>query len=262
MQQCGLPGAAAPPRHRLRVSRRAAAAAPPSRRFARAPPGVSTTCRASFSFSQLTAEPWDAAPKSWRTFWAVKLAAAVVESSADAVTMRPVECAGLDWPPSAEEARRRVATNVTLYRQNYVLCALACLAAGALRYPALLAGLAAAAVSAVACSDRLLGEAALALDGQLAWNAKRVAGVDRGVLRSGSAAVVLLSLALSPRVRRPQRAAAFSTAARRAAARARRVCCLTRVATRPPPAGHRSVAARQPAHRTVLHPGARRHAPG
>jgi hypothetical protein len=206
MQQCGcapaLPGAApAAQRRHLRASH-VHSVAPPPCRFGRA--AGATACRAAFSFSTLTAEPWDAAPKSWRTFWAVKLAAAVVESSADAVTMRPVECAGLDWPPSADEAQRRVATNLALYRQNYVLCALACLAAGALRYPALLAGLAAALVSAAASSDRLLGEAALALDGQLAWNAKRVAGVDRGALQTGSAAALLLSLALSPRVRRVQ----------------------------------------------------------
>ena len=84
------------------------------------------------------------------------------------VTVRPVEASGLEAPPTWEEAQKRLRTNAVLYRQNYVVGALACLLVGALRRPNLLAALAAAAVAAAVSSDRLLGEAALALDGQLA----------------------------------------------------------------------------------------------
>lgn len=148
----------------------------------------------------LLAEPWDAAPQNWRRFWATKLAAAVVESdsAAETVTVRPVEMSGLNWPPSQEEAQRRLRTNVTLFRQNYVCCALACLAAGAIRNVALLAALACAAAAAVVHSDRLLGELSLAMDGQLAWNAKRVAGVDRALLRAALPCGAVLCMALSP----------------------------------------------------------------
>ena len=148
----------------------------------------------------LLTEPWDAAPQNWRRFWATKLAAAVVESDqvAETVTVRPVEMSGLEWPPSLEEAQKRVRTNSTLYRQNYVCCALACLAAGAIRHVTLLAALACAAAAAVVTSDRLLGELSLATDGQLVWNAKRVAGVDRAVVRSVLPCAAFLCLALSP----------------------------------------------------------------
>jgi hypothetical protein len=160
-----------------------------------------TVCAAgSGTARSLLAEPWDAAPQNWRRFWATKLAAAVVESDSAAETVRvtPVEMSGLNLPPSQEEAQRRLRTNVTLFRQNYVCCALACLAAGAIRNVALLAALACAAAAAVVHSDRLLGELSLAMDGQLAWNAKRVAGVDRALLRSALPCGAVLCLALSP----------------------------------------------------------------
>jgi hypothetical protein len=186
-----LRGGAAPARRAL------ATRAPASRTAARQPRALrATVCRA----SGLLAEPWDAAPRSWRSFWAVRLAAAVVESNQDrqTVTVQRVESPGLEWPPSAQEAQRRVRTNSVLYRQNYAVVALACLAFGALRHPLLLAGLAAALAAAAAASDRLLGEAALALDGQLAWNAKRVAGVDRALLQSVAPCVAFLCVAAAP----------------------------------------------------------------
>ena len=148
----------------------------------------------------LLTEPWDAAPQSWRRFWATKLAAAVVESdqAAETVRVRPVEMSGLEWPPSVEEAQKRVRTNSTLYRQNYVCCALACLAAGAIRHVTLLTALACAAAAAVATSDRLLGELSLATEGQLVWNAKRVAGFDRAFVRAVLPMAAVLCLAVSP----------------------------------------------------------------
>lgn len=168
--------------------------------------------RAAWSPSSLLAEPWDAAPRSWRSFWAVKLAAAVVENSPEAVAVRPVEVSGLEWPPSLEEARKRAQTNAVLFRQNYAICGLACLAFASLRQPALLAGLAALAASVIASSDRLLGEAALATDGRLLWNAKRVAGLDRRVLRVGGAALFACSLLVAPPATARWLASALSTA--------------------------------------------------
>ncbi len=112
--------------------------------------------------------------------------------------MRPVEASGLEVPPNADEAAKRVRTNAVLYRQNYVMVALFCLLAGALRRPVLLAALASAAVAAAVRSDRLLGEAALALEGRLAWNAKRVAGIDRALLRTAAPVLCVLCLALTP----------------------------------------------------------------
>ena len=161
---------------------------------------VSARAASSGTARGLLTEPWDAAPQNWRRFWATKLAAAVVESdqAAETLRVRPVEMSGLDWPPSQEEAQRRVRTNVTLYRQNYVCCALACLAAGAVRNVALLVALACIAAAALVHSDRLLGELSLALDGQLVWNAKRVAGVDRNVLRYALPGAAVVCLALSP----------------------------------------------------------------
>ena len=152
------------------------------------------------SVRSLLTEPWDASPQSWRRFWATKLAAAVVESdqAAETVRVRPVEMSGLEWPQSVEEAQKRVRTNATLYRQNYVCCALACLAAGAVRHVTLLAALACAALAAVVTSDRLLGELSLSTEGQLVWNAKRVAGVDRAVVRAVLPMAAALCLALSP----------------------------------------------------------------
>ena len=144
-------------------------------------------------------ENWDTAPRSWRSFWATKLAAAVVETdAAQQVRVTPVEGLGLSLPPNAEEAQRRVRTNLVLYRQNYLLVFLALAALGALRHANLLAGLAALAVAAACSSDRLLGEAALASEGRLLWNDARVAGVDRASLRAASAACGVLCLALSP----------------------------------------------------------------
>ena len=152
------------------------------------------------SARSLLTEPWDAAPQNWRRFWATKLAAAVVESdqAAETVRVRPVEMSGLEWPPSVEEAQKRVRTNATLYRQNYVCCALACLAAGAVRHVTLLAALACAALAAVVTSDRLLGELSLFTEGQLVWNAKRVAGFDRAFVRTVLPMAAVLCLALSP----------------------------------------------------------------
>lgn len=129
-------------------------------------------------------EPWDSAPRPWRLFWAVKLSAAVVESDAAAQSVRvlPVESLGLALPASLDEARQRAATNVVVFRQNYLLLGLAVALAGALRHAALLCGGALLLLSAVCTSDRLLGEVALATDGKVVWNAKRVGGLDRAVL--------------------------------------------------------------------------------
>ncbi len=152
-------------------------------------------------WASLSRKPWDAAPVPWRQFWAVKLAAAVVESDAAAgeVRVTPVEGVGLQVPPSLDEAQRRVRTNLVLYRQNYILGALLVAAVGALRHAALLAALVAGAVALASSSDRLLGELALASDGRLLWNAKRVAGLDRASLRAAAAACAVACLALSPR---------------------------------------------------------------
>ncbi len=184
---------------RSSAARLRGAGAPAQRRGAACPAARTrqrTVCGA--AVSGLLAEPWDGTPKSWRSFWAVKLAAAVVENSQETVRVRPIETAGLEMPPSAEEALRRLRTNAVLYRQNYLVGVFACLALGALRQPVLLAGLAALVAGLVTSSDRLLGEAALALDGQLAWNAKRVAGFDRALLRVAGPWLFVVSLALAP----------------------------------------------------------------
>lgn len=148
----------------------------------------------------LTQEPYDAAPKPWRSFFAVRLAAAVVESNTvrETVSVCPIEALGLDWPPSLQEARRRVRANAIVFRQNYAIVLGTCLAAGALRRPLFSLALLCAATAAAVSSDRLLGELALALDGQLAWNEKRVASLDRGTLRTGAGSVAALCLALQP----------------------------------------------------------------
>jgi len=151
----------------------------------------------------LTQEPYDAAPKSWRSFFALRLAAAVVESNAirETVSVRPIEAHGLDWPSSLEEAQRRVRANTVVFRQNYALVVIACLAAAALRQPLLSLALFCAVIAAAVASDRLLGELALALDGvhQLAWNKKRVASLDRATLCAVASSLAGLCLALQPR---------------------------------------------------------------
>ena len=163
-------------------------------------------CRASSSeawrevFLKARREPWDAPPRSWRDFWAVKLAAAVVESDAAAQSVRvtPVESLGLRAPRSADDAWQRARTNLVLYRQNYALCALALALSAALRSASLVAALASAAVAVTVGSDKLLGELALASGNQLVWNSLRVAGIDRKMLRVSAWVCALLCWAGSP----------------------------------------------------------------
>jgi hypothetical protein len=146
-------------------------------------------------------EPWDAAPRSWRDFWAIKLAAAVVENDAQAgeVRVTPVENLGLRAPRSADDAWQRARTNLVLYRQNYALCALALALGTALRSASLVTALALAAVAAIASSNRLLGELALASGSRLVWNSLRVAGIDRRMLRASAGLCALVCWASSPR---------------------------------------------------------------
>jgi len=129
----------------------------------------------------LRREPWDCSPRPWRTFWAVKAAAMVVESDAAAQSVRilPVESLGLSLPASPEEARRRATTNLVVFRQNYAVAGLAAALLGATRHAALLVLLGGLVVAAICCSDRLLGELSLATNGGLVWNAQRIAGLDR-----------------------------------------------------------------------------------
>lgn len=211
--QCSAFTAPLAARHVLRAGRSSPEL--PARQTPRRPRALPACAAGAGAVRGILTEPWDAAPQNWRRFWATKLAAAFVESDsvAETVSVRPVETAGLDWPKSTEEAQRRLRANATLFRQNYALCAVACLAAGAIRHTALLLALACVAAAAVLHSDRLLGELSLALDGQLAWNAKRVAGLDRGVLRTALPCVAVLCLALSPALGARWLVTSFSTAA-------------------------------------------------
>ena len=146
-------------------------------------------------------EPWDAAPRSWRDFWAVKLAAAMVENDAQAgeVRVTPVENHGLRAPRDADDAWARARTNLVLYRQNYALCALAIALGTALRSASLVTALASAVVAITVGSNRLLGELALASGNRLVWNSLRVAGFDRRMLRASAGVCALLCWASSPR---------------------------------------------------------------
>ena len=148
---------------------------------ARAAAGSSSLPSADKLRSAILREPWDSSPRPWRLFWAVKLSAAVLESDAAAQSLRllPVESVGLSPPASLDDARRRAATNLVVFRQNYLAAGLLAAAACATRHAALLCGCALLLLAAVCSSDRLLGEVSLATDGQLIWNANRVGGLDR-----------------------------------------------------------------------------------
>lgn len=145
-------------------------------------------------------EPWDALSRPWRDFWAVKLAAAVVESDAAArqVRVMPVESIGLRWPATKDEAWHRARSNLVLYRQNYALCALALAFCSSIRSVGLLTGLASALVGLAVNSDRLLGELALASGNRFVWNERRVAGLDRVSVRSSAWLCALLCWAAEP----------------------------------------------------------------
>ena len=173
--------------------------------YAAPPPSAGDDSRPEEDWAELLKKlrkaKWDEAPKPWKEFWAMRVAAAVVEVDVDkeSVSAKEVEGIGLNAPKDKAEALERLKHNVVVYRQNYALVAW-----GASTFLASLArdylcavGLLCAAVAAATASDTLLGELQLATDGKLTWNQTRVAGLDRaGTLfatRVGAAAAFALA---------------------------------------------------------------------
>ena len=143
-------------------------------------------------------EPWDARAKTWREFFAARANVAVLEVDVDSETVKAneIETHGLNFPKDTAEAWSRVKANSVRFRQNYlaVACASAlfgceCAAFGA----ALVCFYAFAALK----SDVILGEIALATDGKLAWNATRVAGVNRATAQKATLALAVVLFVLS-----------------------------------------------------------------
>ena len=143
-------------------------------------------------------EPWDARAKTWREFFAARANVAVLEVDVESETVKAneIETHGLNFPKDTTEAWSRVKANSVRFRQNYlaVACASAlfgceCAAFGA----ALVCFYAFAALK----SDVILGEIALATDGKLAWNATRVAGVNRATAQKATLALAAVLFVLS-----------------------------------------------------------------
>jgi hypothetical protein len=143
-------------------------------------------------------EPWDARAKTWREFFAARANVAVLEVDVDSETVKAneIETHGLNFPKDTAEAWSRVKANSVRFRQNYlaVACASAlfgceCAAFGA----ALVCFYAFAAFK----SDVILGEIALATNGKLAWNATRVAGVNRATAQKATLALAVVLFVLS-----------------------------------------------------------------
>ncbi|KAK3239298.1 hypothetical protein CYMTET_50763 [Cymbomonas tetramitiformis] len=132
---------------------------------------------------------WDAPPRSWDSFWAVKTAGTFVETDLDAgtVTALPIKSLDLSIPLRRRDWLDRLRTNIVFYRQNYLAAILVVLLLSALPIsPPAALGLAAACAAAVCRSNTLLGELSLWLTAKvgeghpLVFNDLRVAGVDRG----------------------------------------------------------------------------------
>lgn len=149
-------------------------------------------------WAALLREPWDSPPASVRVFLASEIAAVVAEKSGEgALRLTPFEGVGLRLPVSADEATSRAAANIVRFRQSYACVLLAVLLANALARPAALLGLVSLAAALVASSDRLLGEVAMASEQRLAWNGKRVLGLDRLWLRCCLFATAAASLGVA-----------------------------------------------------------------
>lgn len=131
---------------------------------------------------------WDAPPRSWESFWAVKTAGTFVETDLDAgtVTALPIKSLDLSIPLRRRDWLDRLRTNIVFYRQNYLVAILVVLLLSAIltSLPAAI-GLAAACAAAVCRSNTLLGELSLWLTATvgeghpLVFNDRRVAGMDR-----------------------------------------------------------------------------------
>lgn len=149
----------------------------------------------------LQREAWDAPPSSLQTFLALDLAAVVATAEqtrggGQGVRLTRVDGHGLLLPKSFEEAKTRARANVVRFRQSYVFTSLLVALAASLRFPLLSLALASAFAAAVTSSDRLLGEAALMTQQRLRWNALRVGGLDRSLIKTSlKAAAVALGLA-------------------------------------------------------------------
>lgn len=159
-------------------------------------------------WNTFTKAPWDEAPKTWKQFWAIKVAAAVVEVDVaqESVNAKEVEGIGLNAPKDGEEALERVKCNLIFYRQNYALLTYAAAVVSSLRPSFLMSGytqplvaiaLLAAGASAACASDTLLGELSMLSKDKLVWNATRVAGLDRTRVRWALAATAAVAYLLS-----------------------------------------------------------------
>ena len=155
--------------------------------YAAPPPSAGDDSRPEEDWAELLKKlrkaKWDEAPKPWKEFWAMRVAAAVVEVDVDkeSVSAKEVEGIGLNAPKDKAEALERLKHNVVVYRQNYALVAWGASTFLAALVPDYLCavGLLCAAIAAATASDTLLGELQLATDGKLTWNKTRVAGLDR-----------------------------------------------------------------------------------
>eukprot|EP00898_Chlorokybus_atmophyticus_P002906 jgi/Chlat1/3616/Chrsp237S03611 len=132
-------------------------------------------------------QPWDAAPRGWRDFWAMKVAAAAVQADAETKRLQVFELRlpSLDLPSSSQDWRDRVKTNLVCYRQNYAAVALAIgWLLALLRSPPTCLGITAGAVGIVCKSDNALGQVALLSEritgrNQLVWNNIVINGINR-----------------------------------------------------------------------------------
>ena len=156
-------------------------------------------------FKTLKKAPWDEAPKAWKEFWAVRTQAAVIEMDVEKETVdaKEVEGIGLNPPKDKAEAIERIKTNAVYYRQNYLVATWAYALVNCVMprhfgaNPGAVVFLLAAAGAVLCASDVLLGEFSLWLKSggrDFAWNASRVAGVDRSTLRGALGAVAGLGL--------------------------------------------------------------------
>jgi len=147
-------------------------------------------------------ERWDAPPKPWKEFFAVRRIASVVEAdlSSGDVTEVPVEAAGLRFPSSNDEAGDRIKSNAVYYRNNYAALGFVVAIVGSLWTGAVGPALASLCmmVSLVCSSNVLLGELQLATDGKIVFNDQRIFGFPRAQTTTALQAVSLAAIALLP----------------------------------------------------------------